>query len=144
MYKCADRADIGRIKTQPTTLLLRVVFRYYFLRHSPSWILKLQNNRDAAMNRLRSTNGLDGPDILEQIHELSQPKSCQSRGKCSLTESCLREKKEILILTEYEEQSPRVHREKIPRENASLDISIIKREHEVEFNKFELTMLGVS
>lgn len=65
MYKCADRADIGRIKTQPTTLLLRVVFRYYFLRHSPSWILKLQNNRDAAMNRLRSTNGLDGPDILE-------------------------------------------------------------------------------
>lgn len=46
----ADRADIGRIKMQPSSVPHS---SSRSLKHSPSWILKLQNNRDVEMNRLR-------------------------------------------------------------------------------------------
>lgn len=53
-----------------------------FPRYSPSGILKLQNNCETGMNRLRSSNGLDGPDSVGEIV------SCEK-------------KKKILVLTEY-------------------------------------------
>lgn len=43
------------------------------------------------MNRLRSTNGLDGPDILEYMNSHNQ-KVVSLVGKCSLRESCLEER----------------------------------------------------
>jgi len=52
-YLLVDCADIGRIKMQPSSVSHSLPPQ--LLKHSPSWILKLKNNRDAEMNRLLRT-----------------------------------------------------------------------------------------
>lgn len=75
-YLLVDRADIGRIKMQPSSVSHSLPPQP--LKHSPSWILKLKNNRDAEMNRpLREL----GPNIRRytycrkqksyDVHEIS-------------------------------------------------------------------------
>ena len=93
----------------------RVACRYYFPRHSPSWILKLQNNRDAGMNRPRSTNhGTWWPGHFRTEHVNSHNrKVVSSRGEVLLwEESCLfsgrrgeRRKRNINFQREKERQT---------------------------------------
>jgi len=78
MHIFVDRTDIGWIKMQPSF----VSHSSQHLKHSPSWILKLQNNCNVEMNRLALMQRtqwseysmicvLSWPKIICCMHEVS-------------------------------------------------------------------------